>query len=188
MSLPGSRKAELMMAAAPLTPLRSCRSYYIMCMMAITFLNLIGIPMEIAFLDGHSGLVWEGFNVFSDTLFLIDVALNFRMGIITDDCEVRAARAPIFGYNLEGYNPRTDKHTPSTSAPAVIYSKHEARLSRFPPSAPGYGQRWHLRKDFTAIFPNQRDAEYILLVFICSYFAALHPSETVHLRKPFWLL
>lgn len=63
-----------------------------MCMMAITFLNLIGIPMEIAFLDGHSGLVWEGFNIFSDTLFLIDVALNFRMGIITDDCEVRAAR------------------------------------------------------------------------------------------------
>lgn len=63
-----------------------------MCMMAITFLNLIGIPMEIAFLDGSSGLAWEGFNVFSDTLFLIDVALNFRMGIIRDDCEVRAAR------------------------------------------------------------------------------------------------
>lgn len=98
-----------------------------MCMMAITFLNLIGIPMEIAFLDGHSGLVWEGFNVFSDTLFLIDVALNFRMGIITDDCEVRAARAPIFGYNLEGYNPsQSHKHTQSTSAHAVIYSKHEA--------------------------------------------------------------
>uniref|UniRef100_A0A8C4EQ57 Hyperpolarization activated cyclic nucleotide-gated potassium channel 5 n=1 Tax=Dicentrarchus labrax TaxID=13489 RepID=A0A8C4EQ57_DICLA len=65
----------------------SCRSYYIMCMMAITFLNLIGIPMEIAFLDGNSGLAWEGFNVFSDTLFLIDVALNFRMGIITEDGE-----------------------------------------------------------------------------------------------------
>lgn len=61
-----------------------------MCMMAITFLNLIGIPMEIAFLDGNSGLAWEGFNVFSDTLFLIDVALNFRMGIITEDAEVRA--------------------------------------------------------------------------------------------------
>uniref|UniRef100_A0A3Q3X430 Cyclic nucleotide-binding domain-containing protein n=1 Tax=Mola mola TaxID=94237 RepID=A0A3Q3X430_MOLML len=61
--------------------------YYIMCMMAITFLNLIGIPMEIAFLDGRSGLAWEGFNVFSDTLFLIDVALNFRMGIITEDSE-----------------------------------------------------------------------------------------------------
>lgn len=94
-----------------------------MCMMAITFLNLIGIPMEIAFLDGHSGLVWEGFNVFSDTLFLIDVALNFRMGIITEDCEVRAARLY--------FNPRVDKHTHtrahtlSTSAPSVIYSKHE---------------------------------------------------------------
>lgn len=62
-----------------------------MVMMVITFLNLIGIPMEIAFLDGHSGLAWEGFNVFSDTLFLIDVALNFRTGIITEDAEVRVA-------------------------------------------------------------------------------------------------
>ena len=69
----------------------SRRSYYIMCMMAITFLNLIGIPMEIAFLDGKSGLAWESFNVFSDTLFLIDVVLNFRMGIITEDAEVRVA-------------------------------------------------------------------------------------------------
>ncbi|XP_068184531.1 hyperpolarization activated cyclic nucleotide-gated potassium channel 5 [Antennarius striatus] len=68
-------------------PFSPMRSYYIMCMMAITFLNLIGIPMEIAFLDGDSGLVWEGFNVFSDTLFLIDVALNFRMGIVTEDSE-----------------------------------------------------------------------------------------------------
>uniref|UniRef100_A0A3Q3JRZ4 Cyclic nucleotide-binding domain-containing protein n=1 Tax=Monopterus albus TaxID=43700 RepID=A0A3Q3JRZ4_MONAL len=65
----------------------SLMSYYIMGMMAITFLNLIGIPMEIAFLDGTSGMAWEGFNVFSDTLFLIDVALNFRMGIISDDSE-----------------------------------------------------------------------------------------------------
>ena len=62
-----------------------------MCMMAITFLNLIGIPMEIAFLDVRRGVGWEGFNVFSDTLFLIDVALNFRMGIISEDSEVREA-------------------------------------------------------------------------------------------------
>ncbi|XP_024116361.1 potassium/sodium hyperpolarization-activated cyclic nucleotide-gated channel 1 [Oryzias melastigma] len=68
-------------------PFSPMRSYYIMCMMAITFLNLIGIPMEIAFLDGSSGLVWESFNVFSDTLFLMDVVLNFRMGIITEDAE-----------------------------------------------------------------------------------------------------
>ncbi|RXN18137.1 potassium sodium hyperpolarization-activated cyclic nucleotide-gated channel 1-like protein [Labeo rohita] len=68
-------------------PFSRLRSYYIMCMVAITFLNLIGIPMEIAFLDGNSGVGWEGFNVFSDTLFLIDVGLNFRMGIITEDSE-----------------------------------------------------------------------------------------------------
>ncbi|XP_052349385.1 potassium/sodium hyperpolarization-activated cyclic nucleotide-gated channel 1-like isoform X2 [Oncorhynchus keta] len=69
-------------------PFSPIRSYYIMCMVAITFLNLIGIPMEIAFLDGYSGVGWEGFNVFSDTLFLMDVALNFRMGIISEDSEV----------------------------------------------------------------------------------------------------
>uniref|UniRef100_A0A3B4DQ47 Cyclic nucleotide-binding domain-containing protein n=1 Tax=Pygocentrus nattereri TaxID=42514 RepID=A0A3B4DQ47_PYGNA len=63
------------------------RSYYTMCMVAITFLNLIGIPIEIAFLDGQTGVGWEGFNVFSDTLFLIDVGLNFRMGIIAEDSE-----------------------------------------------------------------------------------------------------
>ncbi|KAA0715866.1 Potassium/sodium hyperpolarization-activated cyclic nucleotide-gated channel 1 [Triplophysa tibetana] len=68
-------------------PFSLFRSYYIMCMVAITFLNLIGIPMEIAFLDGNSGVGWEGFNVFSDTLFLIDVGLNFRMGIIDEDSE-----------------------------------------------------------------------------------------------------
>ncbi|MEQ2159928.1 hypothetical protein GOODEAATRI_028260 [Goodea atripinnis] len=68
-------------------PFSPMRSYYIMVMMAITFLNLIGIPMEIAFLDGDSGLAWESFNVFSDTLFLLDVVLNFRMGIITEDAE-----------------------------------------------------------------------------------------------------
>ncbi|KAF4083452.1 hypothetical protein AMELA_G00141300 [Ameiurus melas] len=68
----------------PFSPLRS---YYIMCMVAITFLNLIGIPIEIAFLDGQGGVGWEGFNVFSDTLFLVDVGLNFRMGFISEDNE-----------------------------------------------------------------------------------------------------
>ncbi len=66
-----------------------------MCMVAITFLNLIGIPMEIAFLDGNSGVGWEGFNVFSDTLFLIDVGLNFRMGIIKEDSQVRISALDI---------------------------------------------------------------------------------------------
>lgn len=95
-----------------------------MCMMAITFLNLIGIPMEIAFLDGSSGLVWESFNVFSDTLFLMDVVLNFRMGIITEDAEVRAAW-PIFRHNLGDDNPRPDQLLKSVYAASVIYSIHE---------------------------------------------------------------
>lgn len=98
------------------------RSYYIMGMMAITFLNLIGIPMEIAFLDGDSGLAWEGFNIFSDTLFLIDVALNFRMGIIRDDAEVTGCTSI---HNLDSYNPCADKHVQSSPAPAAIQHIHQ---------------------------------------------------------------
>lgn len=71
-----------------------------MCMVAVTFLNLIGIPMEIAFLDGNSGVGWEGFNVFSDTLFLIDVGLNFRMGIIKEDSQVRISALDITNITL----------------------------------------------------------------------------------------
>jgi hypothetical protein len=78
-------------------------------MMAITFLNLIGIPMEIAFLDGANGLGWERFNVFSDTLFLIDVALNFRMGIIPEDSEV-PTHSPH--KHTKNNNPIIDKHRP----------------------------------------------------------------------------
>ncbi|XP_023193182.1 potassium/sodium hyperpolarization-activated cyclic nucleotide-gated channel 1-like [Xiphophorus maculatus] len=80
-------KRQLESGVFVIHPFSPMRSYYIMVMMAITFLNLIGIPMEIAFLDGDSGLAWESFNVFSDTLFLMDVVLNFRMGIITEDAE-----------------------------------------------------------------------------------------------------
>lgn len=87
-----------------------------MCMMAITFLNLIGIPMEIAFMDGTGGLAWESFNVFSDTLFLLDVVLNFRMGIITEDAEVRAAALYFQTQSGKAIIPaRTSSYNPSLS-------------------------------------------------------------------------
>ncbi|KAG7260148.1 hypothetical protein CRUP_014134 [Coryphaenoides rupestris] len=74
-------------------PFSLLRSYYIMCMMAITFLNLIGIPMEIAFLDGVNSLGWEGFNVaildvkqirvsYLRSWFLLDVIAAFPIGYI----------------------------------------------------------------------------------------------------------
>ncbi|XP_026883747.2 potassium/sodium hyperpolarization-activated cyclic nucleotide-gated channel 1 [Electrophorus electricus] len=68
-------------------PFSTFRSYYITCMVVVIFMNLIGIPMEISYLNGHRGVGWGGFNVFSDTLFLIDIGLNFRTGIVTEDSE-----------------------------------------------------------------------------------------------------
>ncbi|MGH0130023.1 UNVERIFIED_CONTAM: hypothetical protein FKN15_041013, partial [Acipenser sinensis] len=64
--------------------------YYIMFMVFITFINLIAIPMELAFLEGEhtEGFNMMIFNLCSDTLFLLDIAINFRMGVITEDSEV----------------------------------------------------------------------------------------------------
>lgn len=71
-------------------------------MVLITFLNLISVPMEIAFSeeanDGSPRLFWEYFNVFSDTLFMIDVVLSFRMGILSDDSEVRCNEMLQFSF------------------------------------------------------------------------------------------
>ncbi|XP_069035088.1 potassium/sodium hyperpolarization-activated cyclic nucleotide-gated channel 1-like isoform X1 [Lepisosteus oculatus] len=70
----------------PFSPLRN---YYIMVMVVMTFLNLIAIPIGIAFLDGSpSSRGFDAFNLASDTIFILDIGVNFRMGIITDDSEV----------------------------------------------------------------------------------------------------
>lgn len=62
-----------------------------MFMVAMTFLNLISIPVEIAYSDNAHGVartIWKMFNAISDTLFMVDVVLNFRMGILTDGSQV----------------------------------------------------------------------------------------------------
>ncbi|MBN3300704.1 HCN1 protein, partial [Amia calva] len=61
------------------------RNYYILLMLVLTFLNLLAIPIGIAFLDSeHHFRAWEIFNLFSDTVFVLDILVNFRMGVITD--------------------------------------------------------------------------------------------------------
>nr|XP_015219516.1 PREDICTED: potassium/sodium hyperpolarization-activated cyclic nucleotide-gated channel 1-like isoform X2 [Lepisosteus oculatus] len=60
-----------------------------MVMVVMTFLNLIAIPIGIAFLDGSpSSRGFDAFNLASDTIFILDIGVNFRMGVITDDSEV----------------------------------------------------------------------------------------------------
>lgn len=63
-----------------------------MFMVILTFVNLITIPLDMAFSDdiqGSAHQYWVTFNVFSDIMFFLDVGLNFQMGIFSDDGQVR---------------------------------------------------------------------------------------------------
>ncbi|XP_066497272.1 potassium/sodium hyperpolarization-activated cyclic nucleotide-gated channel 1-like isoform X2 [Hoplias malabaricus] len=72
-------------------PLSPIKYYYVMFMLFLTILNILSVPLELAFSDEVTGIVfifWLSFNLFSDMLFTIDIGLNFRMGILKDDSEV----------------------------------------------------------------------------------------------------
>lgn len=60
-------------------------------MVVLTFVNLITIPLDMAFSDDmHDSAhkYWVAFNVFSDVMFCIDVGFNFRMGVFNEDGQV----------------------------------------------------------------------------------------------------
>ncbi|XP_058606583.1 potassium/sodium hyperpolarization-activated cyclic nucleotide-gated channel 1 isoform X2 [Onychostoma macrolepis] len=69
-------------------PRSRVRHYYLMFMVILTFVNLITIPLDMAFsedMQGSSHKYWVVFNVFSDVMFCLDVGLNFQMGIFSED-------------------------------------------------------------------------------------------------------
>uniref|UniRef100_A0A8C1TCM3 Cyclic nucleotide-binding domain-containing protein n=1 Tax=Cyprinus carpio TaxID=7962 RepID=A0A8C1TCM3_CYPCA len=69
-------------------PRSRVRHYYLMFMVILAFVNLITIPLDMAFsedMKGRGHEYWVAFNVFSDAMFCIDVAVNFQMGIFSDD-------------------------------------------------------------------------------------------------------
>lgn len=47
--------------------------------------NLIILPVGITFFKDENTPPWIIFNVVSDTLFLVDLVLNFRTGIVKED-------------------------------------------------------------------------------------------------------
>ncbi|XP_073706351.1 potassium/sodium hyperpolarization-activated cyclic nucleotide-gated channel 1-like [Garra rufa] len=69
-------------------PRSRIRHYYLMYMVILTFVNLITIPLDMAFSEDmidSAHKYWVAFNVFSDIMFCLDVAINFQMGIFSDD-------------------------------------------------------------------------------------------------------
>ncbi|XP_078264983.1 potassium/sodium hyperpolarization-activated cyclic nucleotide-gated channel 1-like [Rhinoraja longicauda] len=72
-------------------PYSNIRSYYVLFKLVLTILNLIFTPLGITFFDQDQGMKtigWRIFNFGSDMFYLVDILINFRMGIYTEDREV----------------------------------------------------------------------------------------------------
>lgn len=63
------------------------RFYWDLCMLLLLVANLIILPVAISFFNDDLSTRWIAFNCLSDTIFLIDIVVNFRTGKrITDGC------------------------------------------------------------------------------------------------------
>ncbi|XP_067093442.1 potassium/sodium hyperpolarization-activated cyclic nucleotide-gated channel 2 [Osmerus mordax] len=66
-------------------PYSDFRFYWDLLMLLLMMGNLIILPVGITFFKDENTPPWIIFNVVSDTLFLVDLVLNFRTGIIKED-------------------------------------------------------------------------------------------------------
>ncbi|RWS02377.1 hypothetical protein B4U79_06248 [Dinothrombium tinctorium] len=60
------------------------RFYWDFCMLLLLVANLIVLPVAISFFRNES-IRWIVFNCLSDTIFLLDIIVNFRTGIMNPD-------------------------------------------------------------------------------------------------------
>lgn len=66
-------------------PCSSFRFYWDLCMLLLLVANLIILPVAISFFNDDLSTRWVVFNCLSDTIFLIDIVVNFRTGIMQAD-------------------------------------------------------------------------------------------------------
>nr|XP_027209464.1 potassium/sodium hyperpolarization-activated cyclic nucleotide-gated channel 1-like [Penaeus vannamei] len=59
--------------------------YWDLCMLFLLVANLIILPVAISFFNDDLSTRWIAFNCLSDTIFLIDIVVNFRTGIMQQD-------------------------------------------------------------------------------------------------------
>lgn len=57
------------------------RFYWDLCMLLLLVANLIILPVAISFFNDDLSTRWIAFNCLSDTIFLIDIVVNFRTGL-----------------------------------------------------------------------------------------------------------
>ncbi|CAG0918739.1 unnamed protein product [Notodromas monacha] len=92
MKLFGSRKAlmkERMRQKATghwiIHPCSNFRFYWDLCMLLLLVANMIILPVAISFFNEELSTRWIAFNCLSDTIFLIDIVVNFRTGVLQED-------------------------------------------------------------------------------------------------------
>uniref|UniRef100_A0A3B4TY14 Hyperpolarization activated cyclic nucleotide-gated potassium channel 3 n=1 Tax=Seriola dumerili TaxID=41447 RepID=A0A3B4TY14_SERDU len=66
-------------------PYSDFRFYWDLLMLLLMMGNLIILPVGITFFRDENTPSWIIFNVVSDTLFMVDLVLNFRTGIVKED-------------------------------------------------------------------------------------------------------
>ncbi|KFB53089.1 AGAP002150-PB-like protein [Anopheles sinensis] len=66
-------------------PCSSFRFYWDLCMLLLLVANLIILPVAISFFNDDLSTRWIAFNCLSDTIFLVDIVVNFRTGIMQQD-------------------------------------------------------------------------------------------------------
>uniref|UniRef100_A0A1I8FXG6 Cyclic nucleotide-binding domain-containing protein n=1 Tax=Macrostomum lignano TaxID=282301 RepID=A0A1I8FXG6_9PLAT len=59
--------------------------YWDLLMLILLITNLVVLPVAISFFNDDLSAHWIIFNCLSDTIFLSDIAVNFRTGVITND-------------------------------------------------------------------------------------------------------
>ncbi|KAM9539340.1 potassium/sodium hyperpolarization-activated cyclic nucleotide-gated channel 1 isoform 2-T2 [Salvelinus alpinus] len=66
-------------------PYSDFRFYWDLVMLVMMMGNLIIIPVGITFFSEQTTTTWLIFNVASDTIFLVDLVMNFRTGIVNEE-------------------------------------------------------------------------------------------------------
>ncbi|CAL1261156.1 unnamed protein product [Larinioides sclopetarius] len=66
-------------------PCSKFRLYWDLCMLFFLVANLIVLPVAISFFNDDLSTRWIAFNCLSDTVFLLDILVNFRTGIMNQD-------------------------------------------------------------------------------------------------------
>ncbi|XP_050522318.1 potassium/sodium hyperpolarization-activated cyclic nucleotide-gated channel 1 isoform X2 [Daktulosphaira vitifoliae] len=95
MKIYGSKKAVLKeryrqrsLGVWVIHPCSKFRFYWDLCMLLLLVANLIILPVGISFFNDDFDTRWIIFNCLSDTIFLVDIMVNFKTGILqTDTCE-----------------------------------------------------------------------------------------------------